>query len=71
MFSLESVGISDTDDQCSKLDEIKVIDFKNQIQFKDHKYHVALPWYEENVEQVPSNYEVALSVAYSRELLQN
>ena len=62
MLSLESVGISDTDDRCSKLDEMKVIDFKNQIQFKDHKYHVALPWYEEKVEQVPSNYEVTLSV---------
>ncbi|XP_064117675.1 uncharacterized protein LOC135223100 [Macrobrachium nipponense] len=62
MFSLESVGCSDNVDQHSLLDLLVADEFKKGIKFKDHKYHVDLPWKNDLIDQVPSNHKVALSI---------
>ena len=61
MFSLESIGIADTE-SFSNYDKIKCQEFENSIEYKDNCYHVKLPWHEDKVREVPSNYDVALSV---------
>ena len=61
MFSLESIGCYDQEESQSKYDKMKIEDFKSKIEFKESKYHVALPWHE-NVKEVPSNEGIAIAV---------
>ena len=59
LYSLESLGLKDT--ELGSVDQEKIAQFSNSIIFKDGKYMVDLPWYEDVLEQVPSNHHVALA----------
>ena len=59
LHSLESIGIVDS--SLSSVDEVKISQFQRSIEFIDGKYHVDLPWYEDVLERVPSNFRVALA----------
>ena len=59
LYSLESIGLKDS--ELGSVDQEKIALFKNSIIFKDGKYMVDLPWYEEILEQVPSNHHVAIA----------
>ena len=61
MFSLESVGCSETSEDQSKYDSLKIEEFKANIKYDDHKYSVVLPWHDK-IEQVPSNANVAIAI---------
>ena len=60
LYSLETIGIK-ADKELGTLDELAIKQFKDSIVFKDGRYHVKLPWYDEILEQVPSNHRVALA----------
>ena len=60
MFSTESMGI--IDENPSDLDQIELDKFRDNISFKNGKYHVKLPWYQEKISEVPSNFGIAKSV---------
>ena len=60
LYSLESLGIDETADQGS-IDSVFIKRFHDGIEFRNHKYFVELPWYEEVLQGVPSNYQVALA----------
>ena len=62
MFSLDSVGCMEVDDQHAQEDLLMIEDFEKGIQFKDNRYYVNLPWRKDLIDQVPSNHKVALSV---------
>ena len=62
MFSMESIGLPNPDNECSTEDELRIQQFNDNILFKDNRYYVDLPWYSEKVNQVPSNHQVALAV---------
>ena len=59
--SLESIGIKD--DKVSSYDEEKISKFKNSIEIKDGKIHVDLPWYDDVIKKVPSNFNLAKVIA--------
>ena len=61
LFNLESLGIRESSD-ASSVDELKIKEFKEGIEFRDGKYYVELPWYNELIEAVPSNHEIALAI---------
>ena len=63
MFKLESLGIKESEDKGS-LDEIKINQFHDSLEIRKGQYHVALPWHEERIESVPSNYHVALAALH-------
>ena len=60
LFSMESLGINK---DVSTYDEQQVEKFKNSIEFYDGHYHVELPWKEELIDKVPSNYYLAKVIA--------
>ncbi|KAL7633029.1 UNVERIFIED_CONTAM: hypothetical protein RMT77_016605 [Armadillidium vulgare] len=60
LYKLESLGINEERDQGS-IDEYYISKFHEAIEFRDGKYHVELPWYQNILEQVPSNHHVALA----------
>ena len=60
LFSMESIGIPNT--EASDLDDEKISEFRKNISIKDGKYHVKLPWYEEKLSEVPSNFGIAKAV---------
>ena len=60
LFKIESLGI--TDDSVSDFDKEMIDDFKQGICFKDGKYHVALPWYNDKISLVKPNFNIAKSV---------
>ena len=60
LFSLESLGIHK---DVSTYDEQQVEKFKNSIEFYDDHYHVELPWKEDLIDKVPSNYHLAKVIA--------
>ena len=62
MFSLDYVGCGDNREQHSQADVMLVKEFEDGIIFKDNRYYVNLPWKKDLVDQVPSNYNVALSI---------
>lgn len=60
MFSIESLGIREVDDNISNQERRLVQDFTEEVEFKDGKYFVKVPFYD-NVTTVPENYGVALA----------
>src|SRR5678815_2149330 len=62
MFSLESIGIPSNDKHITSYDQDMVKQFIDNIIFKDGKYHVSLPWHQDKITQVPSNYHISLRV---------
>ena len=61
LFTLESLGIKNIDEDMAKADILQVSEFNDNIVFKDKHYFVKLPW-KENVDKVPSNFIVARKV---------
>jgi len=61
IFSVESLGLDDNA-ECSNFDVHKIKCFADGIEFKDGFYHVDLPWLENKIKLVPSNFEVARAV---------
>ena len=59
MFSMESLGLL-TSEEFSTIDKEKVRKFRDSISFRDGRYYVQLPWYEDKVESVPSNHNATL-----------
>ena len=62
LFSFESMGISSSDQDMTDYDVDMVKKFKDNIEFKNGKYYVKLPWIEDKINLVPSNFKVALAV---------
>ena len=62
LFSLESIGIKADEKELIDYDQEKVNKFRDGIIFKDGHYHVELPWHEDKLHLVPSNFNVALKV---------
>ena len=60
IFSLESLGISK---DVSTYDQQQVEKFEKSILFQDGHYQVELPWKEELIDKVPSNYPLAKVIA--------
>ncbi|KAL7630818.1 UNVERIFIED_CONTAM: hypothetical protein RMT77_018969 [Armadillidium vulgare] len=63
LFSMESVGIpSNNNDDICNYDAEMVSKFKEGISFNDGHYHVTLPWKQELIKRVPSNFDISLKV---------
>ena len=62
LFKFESIGIKGGSDEMINYDRELVDKFEKGIIFTDGKYHVDLPWFEDKVKLVPSNYKIALKV---------
>ena len=60
MFKLESLGL--TEKESESLDQNYIQNFKEKIEFQNGKYHIALPWKEDKLKDVPSNAHIALKV---------
>ena len=61
MFSMEFHRLP-TSEEFSIIDEEKISKFRDSISFRDGRYYVQLPWYEDKVELVPSNLNAALRI---------
>ena len=61
IFTLESLGIKNVDEDMSRADILQVSEFNKNIVFKNNRYHVKLPW-KETIDMVPSNHIVARKV---------
>ena len=61
LFKFESIGIKSGSDELINYDEF-VDKFEKGITFTDGHYDVDLPWLEDKVKLVPSNYKIALKV---------
>ena len=59
MFDVDAIGLK-SDKEISNVDELQIKKFKESIVYKEGKYFVKLPWHENKINQVPSNYQVAL-----------
>ena len=63
MFEVDSLGSSfNEDDSVNDYDKAKIKEFENSILYRNNVYHVELPWHEEKIKTVPSNFPVALKV---------
>ena len=62
LFSLESMRIKWDEKEMVSFDKYQVDKFRDGIAFKDGHYSVELPWYLDEIKQVPSNHFVALKV---------
>ena len=62
LFSLESLGIKNSDKELVSFDHQQIEKFKEGISFQDGFYNVELPWYPDKITLVPSNHYVALKV---------
>ena len=60
LFSVESLGIREPDESISTQERKMVQDFTDEVEFKDGKYFVKVPFYD-NVKKVPESYNVALA----------
>ena len=60
LFSLESLGIPK---DVSTYDQQQVEKFEKSIEFREGHYQVELPWKEELIDKVPSNYHLAKVIA--------
>lgn len=63
LYSLESLGISN--DDLSDYDQVKIDSFRKEIDFDGKTYSVALPWKDDSIEAVPSNYFIAKKCLFS------
>lgn len=63
LYKLESIGIKEEKDKGS-IDECFERSFHDSIIFKEGRYHVEIPWYEDILKQVPSNFKIALASMY-------
>ena len=61
LHSLESIGIKDS--QSSSYDEAEILSFEKGITFREGKYHVDIPWHNDIIKRVPSNYNLARVVS--------
>ena len=59
-YAIESLGIKEG---TSNYDDEQIAKFKSSIEFKDGFYHVELPWQEDIIDKVPSNYFAAKVIA--------
>ncbi|KAG1713941.1 hypothetical protein GQR58_002015 [Nymphon striatum] len=59
-FSLESIGIKE---DISSYDQNQTDKFRNSIEFRDGHYHIDLPWNEDILRNVPSNYQISKTLA--------
>ena len=62
IFKLESIGINVENEDLTAYDKMKVKKFEDDILLKNNKYYVNLPWHEDKVENVSSNYRIAIKV---------
>jgi hypothetical protein len=62
LYKLESLGL-DTQNEVSSIDRVKIDQLEKTIEFKNNKYYVELPWYENIINNVKSNYKVALAIS--------
>ena len=60
-FSLESIGVSPT---TSSYDDRYIEEFDSNVEFRDGNYFVVLPWHREILRDVPSNFQLAKTIAY-------
>ena len=61
LFSLESIGICDP--SSSNYDEAHINDFKKSIELVNGNYYIDIPWHEDILKRVPSNFKLAKLVA--------
>lgn len=61
MFNCESIGIIDSPDSISNYDQDMIKKFEEGIEIKNNQINVELVWHD-NVDQVPSNHNVALKI---------
>ena len=59
-FSLENIGISE---KCSTYDDNILEEFEKSVTFQGGKYHVFLPWHQDILREVPSNFEICKILA--------
>ena len=62
MFNIESLGIPNSEENISDYDSQQIAKFQNSIKFINGHYEVKLPWHEDKLKDVPSNYNVSLAV---------
>ena len=62
MFDVDSFGSINENELVSDYNKSQIKKFEESIYFKDNAYYVDLPWYEDKIKMVPSNYQVALKV---------
>ena len=60
LFSIESLGIRETDESVSARERRLVEEFSNEVELKDGKYFIKVPFYD-SVTKVPENHDVALA----------
>ncbi|KAF0288908.1 hypothetical protein FJT64_012796 [Amphibalanus amphitrite] len=60
LFSIESLGIRETDESVSARERRLVEEFSNEVELRDGKYFVRVPFYD-SVTKVPGNHDVALA----------
>ena len=60
-FSLESVGVLPT---TSSYEVRHIEEFDGNAEFRDGNYFVTLPWHKETLWEVPSNFQLAKTIAY-------
>ena len=62
MFAIDTAVADGSKLDISGYNKKKIKKFENSIEFKDGCYYVNLPWIENRVNRVPSNFYVALKV---------
>ena len=60
LFSIESLDIKEVEESVSTRERKLVEDFTKEVEFKDGKYFIKVPFHD-NVTEVPENYDVALA----------
>ncbi|XP_043219934.1 uncharacterized protein LOC122380652 [Amphibalanus amphitrite] len=60
LFSIESLGIRETDESVSARERRLVEEFSNEVELRDGKYFVRVPFYD-SVTKVPGNHDIALA----------
>ena len=61
LFNLESIGIGK--ENCSSYDIHEINKFKESIRLVDGQYHVDIPWHQDLLAKVPSNFKLAKTLA--------
>ena len=61
LHSLESIGIKE---DVAAPDEEQIAKFRESIEFRDGAYYVDLPWNEDLIKDMPSNFDIASAIAW-------